>query len=90
MQRIHAFVYGEVQGVFFRANAKNTADKLNITGWVKNLSDGKVEVVAEGKEEDIKEFIKFINKGPKNAVVKKVEIKEEEYTGKFKDFKIIY
>lgn len=90
MQRIHAFIYGEVHGVFFRANTRSIANKLNIKGWVKNLPDGRVEVLAEGSKENIKEFIKFLNKGPRHSVVKKVEIKKEDHKGEFTDFRISF
>ena len=77
--RIHAYIYGKVQGVFFRASTKEVADKLGVSGWVKNLPDGRVEVVAEGR--DLSEFIKWLHKGPPGAVVEKVEIVYEKEEG---------
>jgi len=88
--RIHAFVSGLVQGVNFRFYTKMLADKLGLKGWIKNLPDGRVEVVAEGSENEINELIKFLKKGPKGAKVLNIEIEKEEYKGEFKYFDIIY
>lgn len=57
MKRVILKVYGDVQGVSFRWRAKNIADELGLTGWVKNETDGTVKVVAEGKEEVLKSFV---------------------------------
>jgi len=62
MKRVHLIVHGMVQGVFFRANVKGFAQKLNLKGYTKNLPDGTVEIVAEGPEEDIKELIEYCKK----------------------------
>ncbi|MCD6547586.1 MAG: acylphosphatase [Nanoarchaeota archaeon] len=86
MKRFHIFVSGRVQGVFFRANAVNVAKTLGIKGWVRNRKDGRVEIVAEGEDEKLKEFIKWVKKGPILAKVTKVEIKEETPAGEFKEF----
>jgi len=88
--RIHAYVSGRVQGVFFRYNTRKLAKKLGLTGWVRNLPDGRVEVVAEGDDEKLQLLIKFLHKGPSMARVEKVEVKKEEYTGEFDDFIILY
>ncbi len=77
-KRIHAFVSGKVQGVFFRASTAEEAKKEGIDGWVRNTNDGRVEVVAEGDEEALKKFIEFLKKGPAGAWVEGVTIKEEK------------
>jgi len=88
MKRIHAFISGRVQGVNFRWNTKVAADKLGIKGWVRNLDDGRVEVIAEGDNERIDKFIEYLKKGPVLARVDKVEIAEEKFKNEFYEFKI--
>jgi len=88
--RIHAFVSGLVQGVNFRYHTQKRAKELGITGWVRNLEDGRVEVVAEGDKYAIEEFIRFLKKGPPLAKVLNCEIEKEEFKGEFKYFEIIY
>ena len=90
MKRIHAKISGRVQGVFFRWETRDFATKLNLKGWVRNLRDGRVEVVAEGKEDKLKDLIKFLNKGPPYATVTKVEINWEKFKNEFQEFKITY
>jgi len=87
-QRFHAFISGRVQGVSFRANTRNVATNLNIKGWVRNLGDGRVEVVAEGDKDNINDFIEFLKTGQDAAIIYKVDIRMEEYKGEFKDFTI--
>jgi len=89
MRRVHVFVSGIVQGVNFRWNTKIVADKLGIKGWVRNLPDGRVEMVAEGDDKDIEKFLNYVKKGPALARVDKVEIKEEECKNKFDGFSIV-
>ena len=69
-------IYGLVQGVFFRASAKEAADKLEISGFAKNMSDGSVYMEAEGEKENLDKFIVWCNQGPMMAQVEKVEISE--------------
>lgn len=88
--RIHLIISGIVQGVNFRYYTRETARKLNLTGWVKNLPDGRVEAIAEGEEKAIDEFIEWCKHGPPSARVDKVEAKKGRYTGEFRDFKIDY
>ncbi|MCK4555333.1 MAG: acylphosphatase [Candidatus Aenigmarchaeota archaeon] len=83
MQRAHIIVKGLVQGVFFRAFTKETADRLGLSGWVRNLADGSVEVVAEGEEQALKEFVSCLKKGPPKSCVDKVQI---EYSGAKNEF----
>jgi len=88
--RIHAFVSGIVQGVFFRSETRRIAKNLAIKGWVKNLPDGRVEVVAEGEKDDIENLIEFLKQGPASARVDNVDVETEEYRGEFEDFTIEY
>lgn len=90
MKRIHIWVSGRVQGIFYRANTRRKAMDLNIKGWVKNLEDGRVEAVIEGKDTDVKKMLEFLQKGPFGARVTKFDIKEEKHQGKFKFFEIKY
>ena len=88
--RIHAFVYGVVQGVNFRYNTMKFAKSLRLTGWVKNLPDGSVEVVAEGEEEKIESFVYFLKKGSFLARIDKLDVTKETYKGEFQDFDILH
>lgn len=88
--RIHLFICGIVQGVFFRAHTRDIARKLNLTGWVKNLPDGRVEVVAEGPQSALQNLIDWCRKGPPGARVDNIEVNWEDYTGDFKGFEIRY
>ncbi|MCK4453895.1 acylphosphatase [Candidatus Parcubacteria bacterium] len=88
--RVHLFISGRVQGVFFRENTRRKAEKLELNGWVRNLPDGRVEIILEGDEEKVKKMIKWTKKGPIIAKVDEVEIEEKEYENEFKDFKIEY
>lgn len=81
---------GRVQGVFFRATTREEAQKRGVTGWVKNLRDGRVEAVFEGEEEKVKEMIDFCHEGSRAASVEDVEVSWEEYEGEFSDFGIRY
>ena len=89
-KRVKLNIKGKVQGVWYRASAKEVADKLNITGWVKNEIDGSVTIVAEGEEEQLREFIKWCHKGPANARVESVTEEWSDWQDEFKVFKIIY
>ncbi len=88
--RAHVFISGRVQGVFFRSTTQEVAEELGLTGWVRNLSDGRVEAVFEGEKEKVDRAIEFCRKGPRGARVTGIEVKWEEYTGEYKDFKIRY
>ncbi len=68
------FVSGRVQGVFFRDSAKQTADALSLTGGVRNLFDGRVEVIVAGEDCSVQKFIKWLEIGPKYAKVSTIEV----------------
>jgi len=86
--RVHVFVNGRVQGVFFRQKTKQQAERLDVTGWVRNLPDGRVEAVFEGEEENVDKMLTWCHVGPPAARVENVTIKEEPYTGGCSDFSI--
>ena len=88
--RAHIFVSGRVQGVFFRDHTQRWASSLNLTGWVKNIRDGRVEALAEGDKEKIGELIIRLKEGPPSAQVDRVDVNWEDYKGEFKDFRITY
>ncbi len=88
--RVHLIIEGKVQGVWFRESTKRKALSLGVTGWVRNLPDGTVEVVAEGDEDKVNELVKWCHKGPPAAEVKNVKIEEEEYLGEFTTFDVVY
>lgn len=76
MKHINIKVYGLVQGIFFRATAKEQADKLSIAGFAENKPDGSVYLEAEGEKEKLNKFVKWCYKGPLAAKVEKVIISE--------------
>lgn len=88
MPAIRLHIKGEVQGVFYRASAKKVADKLNITGWIKNTPGGDVEAVVSGGEKELQEFINWCKKGPDKAAVEDVMVTPEKEIN-FTDFDII-
>jgi len=88
--RAHVFVSGMVQGVFFRSETQYEANRQKVTGWVRNLRDGRVEAVFEGEKDNVEKLIEFCRKGPPGSRVTKVEVSWEEYTGEFKNFGIRY
>ena len=90
MRRMHVTISGRVQGVFFRAYARETAVKLKLMGWVRNLGDGSVEAVFEGEDKNVDSMLEWCRRGPPHAVVKNVESTEEPYTGELRDFRITY
>ena len=83
-------VTGKVQDVSFRSFTKRNADLLELRGFVKNVDDNHVEVLAEGNKDNIETLIEALRTGPENAVVKKVDIEWQPYSGVHTDFKIIY
>lgn len=88
-KRVHLFVSGRVQGVFFRDNTRKRAEAIGLKGWVKNLNDGRVEIVVEGSGKNLEGFIKWAEKGPLLARVDALEVKKEEYKEEFDSFEII-
>lgn len=79
-------VSGRVQGVFFRQNAVERARQRNVTGWVRNRSDGRVEAVFEGRDEAVASMIEWCRRGPRHALVEDVSVEWEDPTGEFDGF----
>ena len=88
IKQVHFVVSGVVQGVFFRASAQNSARKLQLSGFVKNLPDGSVEVVAEGEEVLLNRFIEWCRKGPPGARVENVSVSWKDPENRFNGFGI--
>jgi len=88
--RAHVFISGIVQGVFFRQKTKQQAQNLDVTGWVRNLDDGRVEAVFEGKEDSVKALVDFCRKGPRGALITHVDVEFETFSGEFKNFDVVY
>lgn len=86
--RLHVVVSGRVQGVAFRYFAEKRAASLGLGGWVRNLFDGRVEVLAEGERPALESFLAELRKGPRLALVEDVEVRWEEATGEFVGFSV--
>ena len=72
MPTVNLLIKGKVQGVYYRNAAKEEADKLGITGWIKYISEGRVEAMATGMEEQLQQFIQWCRRGPEKAIVQDV------------------
>ena len=87
---VHIVISGRVQGVWFRANTKQKAEQLGLTGWVRNTHDGCVEAVFEGEEKLVNKMIEWCHKGPSLAKVEEVKVKIQNLTNRFDGFSIRY
>ena len=88
LSRVHVFVSGRVQGVAYRYFVERRAAEIPVTGWVRNLRDGRVEIMAEGEKADLESFLGFLRQGPRMANVDDLDILWEDYRGEYKDFRI--
>ena len=88
--RAHLVVTGRVQGVYYRAETRDQASALGLTGWVKNRPDRSVEVVVEGSRNEVEVLIDWCRQGPPVAEVTGVSVLWENYTGEFTKFKITF
>jgi acylphosphatase len=88
-KRVNLVVRGRVQGVYYRASAQREAKRLGLTGWVKNRQDGGVEMLVEGEEDPVKDFLAWAQHGPSTARVDSVDTRWRGYTGEFPDFRIV-
>lgn len=86
--RVHVFVSGRVQGVAYRFFVERLAADIPMTGWVRNLRDGRVEVIAEGEKTDLENFLGELRRGPRLARVDDLDFLWEDYRGEFRDFQI--
>ena len=90
-KRLHLYLSGSVQGVGFRWHAEKIARRISgITGFVRNLNDGRVEVVVEGYDALLHQFKKDLEEGILSRNIDSVETSDESYTGKFSDFSITF
>lgn len=89
MKRFHLYIAGRVQGVFFRANTCQRARLLGLTGWVRNLADGRVEVVVEGEAQKAEALVDWCRQGAPPARVDGLLCTEETPTGGFTAFEIL-
>ena len=89
LKQLHLTVRGRVQGVYFRASAQREARRLGLSGWVRNRSDGAMEILAEGEELSIRELHGWAQKGPSAARVERVDSRWRGYTGEFAEFRIV-
>lgn len=88
MKQVYLKIIGRVQGIFFRAEAEEKARLLGLAGWVRNTSDGAVEILAQGEEAPLNKFIEWCHKGPERAGVENVIVEPQELKEKFENFSI--
>ncbi len=88
--RLHAIVHGRVQGVSFRYYTRRRAGELGLRGYVRNLGDGTVEVVAEGPRPALDRLLSFLHTGPPAAIVTQVDVHWAAPTGEFSRFEVRY
>ena len=89
-QRVHILVTGKVQGVFFRQATKVIAIKNNVTGWVKNLEDTKVEILLEGDAQNVNSLVDWCHNGPANSRVDEIKIAQQDFLGQYSNFQVLY
>lgn len=89
-QRYHVWISGRVQGVYFRANTLKQASSLGLTGWVRNLPDGRVEAVFEGETRAVEQMLEWCRSGSPPARVDNVHALQETVTGEFESFALAF
>lgn len=87
-ERAHVYVSGEVQGVFFRDSAREKAEDLGLSGWVRNLPDGRVEALFEGPSKGVREMVRWCEEGPPHASVEHVEPEFDAARGDLSGFEV--
>lgn len=87
--RVHVIITGKVQGVCFRITTKQEAEKHDVTGWVRNRTDGSVEAVFEGKKERVNSVLEWCRNGPSMARVNKVATRSEDHKNEFHNFQVL-
>jgi len=87
-RRVELRVMGRVQGVFYRVSTRQEGMRLGLTGWVRNLEDGSVEVAAEGPGSELESLVAWCRRGPPQASVTEVRVKWSDASGEFTDFEI--
>lgn len=88
IKQYHLLITGRVQGVGYRASALEKGQQLGIRGWVKNLSDGRVEMLIAGEQLELEQMISWTEQGPRFAEVTHIDVSEQSVTGKLSDFHI--
>lgn len=88
--RAHVIISGRVQGVFFRMNTVHAAERIGVTGWVRNKRDGTVEALFEGKEDQVEAVLVWCRTGDPPARVSNLQVDWESYTGEFSEFSATY
>jgi len=86
---VNILIMGNVQGVFFRASTLEQAQRLGLSGWVKNLSDGSVEIVAEGSRLSLEQLVEWCHEGPPSAEVEHVSARWGPFRDEFRTFMIV-
>jgi acylphosphatase len=89
LKRVHLWISGRVQGVYFRSSARSEAEALGLVGWARNLPDGRVEIVAEGEPGRVAQFLDWCRSGPALAKVEDCRVVEEAPLGDCLDFRIL-
>ncbi len=89
-KRAHVFISGRVQGVFFRNFTEQSAVERGVSGWVRNLADGRVEAVLEGDERSVNRVLEALRTGPPHSKVDSLDVQTEKYTGELRGFEIKY
>ncbi len=87
-EQAHVYVSGQVPGVFFRDSTREKAEQLGLTGWVKNLPDGRVEALFEGPSEKVREMVRWCKEGPSHAEVEDVDAEFEASQGSLTSFEV--
>ena len=88
--RVHIFISGKVQGVFFRQFTQEKAQELELVGWIRNLSDGRVEALIEGDKEKIDKLLIHLKQGSPLSKVEHIKVNYKKYQGEFEMFEITY
>ena len=88
--KVHLWISGHVQGVFYRTACKDEAERLKLSGWVKNLANGQVEAVFQGPDQAVQLMLDWCKKGPPMAHVNEVHVVSETVSQDLKGFRIVY
>ena len=86
--RVHVFAVGEVQGVSFRKTAGKVARELGVTGWVRNLPDGRIEAIFEGSRRQVATMVEWCSAGPSRAYFSRIIQHNQHFTCEFSEFTI--
>jgi len=89
-KRVHLIIEGRVQGVWYRDSARREALRLGLSGWVKNRTDGTVEALVEGPEEDVEALVSWCRKGPPAARVTAIRREDQPFGGNLQSFRIVF